>query len=313
MIEVSRLSKSYRDRKALDGVSFSVKRGEILGLLGPNGAGKSTTMKIISGILAADSGEAVVNGFSVSERQRDAKASIGYLPETPPVVLGMEVGAFLEFAAGIHGVAKDRVKSAVETSLEACDLKEVRNRIIGNLSKGFRQRVGLAQAIVHRPPVLILDEPTVGLDPRQILEVRKLIRSLAGNHTVILSTHILSEVKATCDRVVVIDQGRVLADETLDALSARVASDKRVIALVEGDPSGVVPNLSTISGVSRVSTDRRNNEHRIEFICSAGADPRTAIATALVEARLGLKELILERATLEEAFVKLVTDEEQKI
>src|SRR3989338_5382149 len=236
MIEVHGLSKSYRERAAISDVSFSVKKGEILGFLGPNGAGKSTTMKILSGLLLADTGTANVGGFNVREQAREAKSVIGYLPETPPVYLQMEVGDYLEFAAALHRVPRQKRRAAVDLALSRCDLGSVRGRIIGHLSKGYRQRGGLAQAIVHSPPVLILDEPTVGLDPKQIIEIRNLVRGFAGSHTVILSTHILSEVKSTCDRVVVIDRGKVVAEDTIEGFTARAAAEDRITAVGKRDP-----------------------------------------------------------------------------
>lgn len=309
MIEVSALSKSYRERPAISGVTFSVKQGEILGFLGPNGAGKSTTMKILAGLLSPDSGKAEVGKIDVRAEPLRAKALIGYLPETPPVYLGMEVGDYLDFAAALHRVPRDQRRAAVDRALESCDLGSVRTRIIGHLSKGFRQRVGLAQAIVHRPPVLILDEPTVGLDPKQIIEIRNLIRGFAGVHTVILSTHILSEVKATCDRVVVIDRGRVVAEDTLEGISARTATEQRVTALVAKNPESALAKLRELSGVTGARLQPANEGFRIELDCERGRDPRAEIAETLVAAKLGLLELQLVRASLEDAFVKLVSQD----
>src|SRR3989338_7563656 len=211
MIEVKELTKTYSQRTAIDRVSFSVKKGEILGFLGPKGAGKFTTMKILSGFIPSTSGLVTVNGFDVRKNMLEVKSSIGYLPENPPVYSSMPVQDYLEFAARLHRVPKNKVKAAVNLAMEKCNITDVRTRLIGNLSKGYRQRVGLAQAIAHNPPVLILDEPTVGLDPKQIIEIRTLIQSLGGDHTVILSTHILPEVQATCSNILFIYKPHLLA------------------------------------------------------------------------------------------------------
>lgn len=326
MIEVDKLSKVYNQRTAVDKVSFSVRKGEILGFLGPNGAGKSTTMKILSGFLPATSGLATVNGFDVAKNPREAKASIGYLPETPPVYMGMDVESYLTFAARLHGVPKNRVKAAVADAMEKCALTEVRHRLIGNLSKGYRQRVGLAQAIAHNPPVLILDEPTVGLDPRQIIEVRNLIKSLGGEHTVILSTHILPEVQATCSRVVVIDRGHVVAEDTLAGIASRMQSHSRLTAVSRQNPAAVLAKLRALPGVSAVTTAQGKDqgagvgagtgagagagEHAVYLECSKGADPRELVAELIVREGLGLLSLSQEALSLEDAFVRLVTSDE---
>ena len=222
MIEVARLSKFYGQRKAIDELSFTVNKGEVLGFLGPNGAGKSTTKKILTCFMPASSGTATVAGFDVFENPIEVKKRVGYLPETPPVYKDMVVQDYLAYKAALHGIRGDESKKAVTTALEKCGLANVRARLIGNLSKGYRQRVGIAQAIVHNPPVLILDEPTVGLDPKQIIEIRELIKSLAGDHTIVLSTHILPEVQATCSRVLILNEGKIVAINTLDAISTQL-------------------------------------------------------------------------------------------
>lgn len=309
MIEVKELVKAYNQRIAVDCVSFSVKHGEILGFLGPNGAGKSTTMKILSGFLAATSGSAVVNGFDVAKNPVEAKASIGYLPETPPVYAGMDVESYLRFAAALHRVPKHRLKAAVEEAMEKCVITDVRRRLIGNLSKGYRQRVGLAQAIAHKPPVLILDEPTVGLDPRQIIEIRKLIKSFGGSHTVILSTHILPEVQATCSRVVVIDKGRVAAEDTLEGIASRMQANVRLTVALRQDPATVLARIQGLEGVRAVHNGRRNEsgEHLIDIECAKGSDVRAEVAELCVKERLGLLALGQEKLSLEDAFVRLIT------
>lgn len=313
MIEVRELVKSYNQRTAVDRVSFSVKKGEILGFLGPNGAGKSTTMKILSGFMPATSGTVIVNGIDVNKDPIEAKASIGYLPENPPVYTGMDVQSYLEFAARLHRVPKHRVKAAVQDAMEKCAIHDVRHRLIGNLSKGYRQRVGLAQAIAHNPPVLILDEPTVGLDPRQIIDIRNLIQSLGGEHTVILSTHILPEVQATCSRVVVIDKGRVVAQDTLSGIAARMQSNARLTVISRGAPGeNTLARLRSLSGVSAVSqaSAQEKGEHLTYVDCTKGSDVRADVAEAIVKDGLGLLSLQQDTLSLEDAFVRLITSDE---
>ena len=241
MIEVSHLSKSYRDLKAVDDVSFQVQSGEILGFLGPNGAGKTTTMRILTGVLPPTSGTVKVSGFDVFEQPLEVKKRIGYLPENPPVYTDMTVRAYLRFVAEIKGVPRNLRESEVERVATKTNCDKFVRRVIGNLSKGQRQRVGLAQALLNDPDVLILDEPTVGLDPAQIIEVRELIKSLAGKHTIILSTHILPEVVATCQRVLMIAQGKIVADDTLAGLQKAHAG----AATADGQ-MGPAPSLEEI-------------------------------------------------------------------
>jgi ABC-2 type transport system ATP-binding protein len=312
MIEVRELTKLYNQRKAIDGISFSVKKGEILGFLGPNGAGKSTTMKILSGFMPASSGTASVNGFDLATRSIEARGSLGYLPENPPVYGAMEVREYLEFAARLHRVPSDRVRAAVGDAMEKCGIADVQQRLIGNLSKGYRQRVGLAQAIAHNPPVLILDEPTVGLDPRQIIDIRNLIKSLGGDHTVILSTHILPEVQATCSRVVVIDRGHVVAEDTLEGIAARMQANVRLTLTLRKDPSPLFPRLQAIQGVLGVGAAEKSEpgEHALRVECAKGSDPRAEVAELCVREGFGLLGLSHERLSLEDAFVKLINSDE---
>src|SRR5262245_14774382 len=218
MIEVRNLTKRYGDLVAIRDVSFSVARGEILGFLGPNGAGKTTTMRVLTGFMPATSGTAAVDGFDVFENSFEVRRRIGYLPETPPLYTDMTVESYLDFVARIKGVARMEIGGATDRALQTCGLVEVRHRLTGHLSKGYRQRAGLAQALIHDPPVLVLDEPTIGLDPRQIIEIRKLIRTLAGDRTVILSTHILPEVSQICEKVVILASGRIALEERMDTL-----------------------------------------------------------------------------------------------
>ena len=241
MIEVSHLSKSYRDLKAVDDVSFQVQSGEILGFLGPNGAGKTTTMRILTGVLPPTSGTVKVSGFDVFEQPLEVKKRIGYLPENPPLYTDMTVRAYLRFVASIKGVPRKARDGEVDRVAQKTNCTQFIQRVIGNLSKGQRQRVGLAQALLGDPEVLILDEPTVGLDPAQIIEVRQLIKSLAGKHTIVLSTHILPEVVATCQRVLIISQGKVVADDTLEGLQRTHAG-----ALTADGHPGPAPSLEEI-------------------------------------------------------------------
>jgi ABC-2 type transport system ATP-binding protein len=312
MIEVRNLTKSYNQRKAVDSVSFSVKKGEILGFLGPNGAGKSTTMKILSGFIPATSGSAIVNGLDISVNTIEAKASIGYLPENPPVYTGMDVENYLKFAARLHLVPKHKLQKAVEESMEKCGISDVRNRLIGNLSKGYRQRVGLAQAIVHNPPILILDEPTVGLDPKQIIDIRSLIQSLGGDHTVILSTHILPEVQATCSRVVVIDRGKVVAEDTLSGIASRMQGTQRLTALLKKDPTAALLRLKAIQGIAEVKGGDRNEAGEFVLLleCAKGSDARAEVAELCVSEKLGLLALSQDKLSLEDAFVRLIKSDE---
>jgi ABC-2 type transport system ATP-binding protein len=235
MIEVQDLSKDYRGRVAVRGVSFSVKKGEILGFLGPNGAGKTTTMRMLTGFLPPSGGRATIAGFDVESEATEVRRRIGYLPETPPLYPDMTVASYLAFVARLKGLGRRDIAPACARAIERTALGEVQGRLIGHLSKGFRQRVGLAQAIVHEPEVLILDEPTVGLDPKQIIEIRDLIRSLSGNHTVILSTHILPEVATTCEKIVIINEGEIVREERMAALPKEGSLEEVFLAAIAGD------------------------------------------------------------------------------
>ncbi len=234
MIDVQNLTKFYGTRKAVDGLSFSVAKGEVLGFLGPNGAGKSTTMKILTCFMPATSGTARVAGFDVFEQPMEVKKRVGYLPEIPPVYREMVVKDYLTYVANLHGIRGADASRAVDTTLGKCGLGQVRGRLIGNLSKGYRQRVGIAQAIVTNPAVLILDEPTVGLDPLQIMEIRDLIKSFGGEHTVVLSTHIMQEVQAVCSRVLIINKGKIVANDSIEALTAGSTLEEVFIKLTKG-------------------------------------------------------------------------------
>jgi len=314
VIQVKQINKYYDNHKAVDGVSFTVKKGEILGFLGPNGAGKTTTMNILSGFLQPTSGTALINGFDVIQQSLQAKSCIGYLPEIPPVYPTMLVYEYLNFAARLHGVSKENKNKAVATAIEKCGLGDVRSRLIGNLSKGFRQRVGLAQAIAHDPEILILDEPTVGLDPKQIIEIRKMIHDLAGDHTVILSTHILPEVQATCQRVVVIDGGKVVAENTLNGIVDQMSVSSRLHIKLQKSPlASFIEKLKKIDGVVLVNAQSKQNADFYELTveCKKGVDLRAQIAENIVHEKLGLLFLSEEHLSLEAAFVKLVSQDRE--
>lgn len=313
MIEVEHLSKLYGSTPAIQDVTFSVEKGEILGFLGPNGAGKTTTMRILTGYLPASSGSARIADFDVHEDSMDVRRRIGYLPETPPLYPDMTVEGFLHFVAQIKGVAAGDRPKQVESAMRRCNILEKRKILIRKLSKGFRQRVGIAQAIVHDPPAIILDEPTVGLDPRQIIDVRNLIKSLAGDHTIILSTHILPEVSMTCNRVAIINRGKVVATNTPEQLIAQLTAGDGYELEVEGGLALAQSQLQQVAGVRAVEPILQealpNGRHKLRLTLESGIDPGRNIATAIVQAGLGLYELRRTRVSLEDVFLELTTEE----
>ncbi|NEP15562.1 MAG: ABC transporter ATP-binding protein [Leptolyngbya sp. SIO4C1] len=317
MIEVEQLSKRYGSTAAIHNVSFQVESGEILGFLGPNGAGKTTTMRILSGYLPATSGTARVAGYEVHSDSMAVRQRIGYLPEIPPLYPEMTVAAFLHFVARIKGVAAGDRAAQVASAMQRCNITEKRNVLIRKLSKGFRQRVGIAQAIVHDPAVIILDEPTVGLDPRQIIEVRHLIKSLAGQHTIILSTHILPEVSMTCDRVAIIDRGEIVATDTPENLQAQLAGQLGYIVEVSGEEQRAQQVLELVIGVDSITPIARTKEQpghpRFQIIAGAGEDPGAAIAATVVQAGLGLYELTRNRVSLEDVFINLTMQDSDEV
>jgi ABC-2 type transport system ATP-binding protein len=308
MIQVSQLTKKYGARTAIQDLNFEVNAGEIVGFLGFNGAGKSTTMKILSGFMPASSGRASVAGFDVFERALDVKRNVGYLPETPPVYNEMLVQDYVEYAAKLNQVPASQLRAAVSSALEKTGLGDVRRRLIGNLSKGYRQRVGLAQALVHNPKVLILDEPTVGLDPKQIKEIRDLIRGLAGDHTVILSSHILPEIKATCERIIVIHKGRIKMQGTVDSLTSQVKGGLLYSMTVRNAVAPAIDAIRKIEGVNRVEVAGP----RLDIELSRNApDMRDRIVETAVSQRMGVLEFRSEELSLEEVFLRLTSEEEQ--
>ena len=313
MIEVRHLSRNFGTVQAIQDVTFDVRKGEIVGFLGPNGAGKTTTMRILTGYIPATSGTAKVAGYDVQEQSLEVRKRIGYMPENPPLYGDMTVESFLHFVAKIKGVdGKDR-KKAVDRVMDQVEIGDMRHRLIKTLSKGYKQRVGLAQALVHNPEVLILDEPTIGLDPKQIREVRTLIKNLAGQHTVILSTHILPEVSMTCERVIIINKGRIVAEDTPDQLTAKLTGSQRVVMEVEGPADTVADALRAVPGVLSVNAERANGDSRSVFTVetSLGSDLRNELARVVVEKGWGLYELRSVEMSLEDVFLHLVTEEEE--
>jgi ABC-2 type transport system ATP-binding protein len=311
VIEVQSLTKHYGPVTAVDDVSFRVERGEILGFLGPNGAGKTTTMRILTGYMPATAGKAVVAGYDIFEQPLDAKRRTGYLPETPPLYPEMTVREYLTFVSKIRGVPKNERKRRLDWAMERTRVVDMADRHCGKLSKGYRQRVGLAQAILHNPEVLILDEPTAGLDPKQILETRELIRALAGDHTVILSTHILPEVAQTCQRVVIINRGRVVAVDTPENLTARLRGSETMYVQVDSAGADAADILRAVPAVTRVAmADTRDGIRGYEVESEQGRDVRRDLARAVVGAGWGLLELRPLRMSLEQIFLQLTTEEE---
>jgi len=310
VIEVQHLTKRYGRVTAVDDVTFRVERGEIVGFLGPNGAGKTTTMRVITGYMPPTEGRVVVAGFDVFEQPIDAKRRTGYLPETPPLYPDMTVREYLTFVARIKGVPSGERRARVDRVMARTAVTDMRDRLCGKLSKGYRQRVGLAQAILHNPDVLVLDEPTAGLDPKQINETRQLIHELAGDHTIILSTHILPEVAQTCQRVVIINKGRVVAVDTPDNLTRRLRGAESMYVLVDADRDAA-PALQDVAGVTRVAmADRHDSAVGYEVESVRGEDVRRGLARAVVSQGWGLLELRPLRVSLEDVFLQVTTEEQ---
>ena len=301
MIEVKNLTKRYGGVKAVDDISFTAESGEVLGLLGPNGAGKSTTMNIITGYLGATSGTVLIDGIDILENPKGAKAKIGYLPEIPPLYQDMTVRRYLEFIFDLKKVRMPK-KDHIGEVMEIVKITDVSDRVIKNLSKGYRQRVGLAGALMGNPPVLILDEPTVGLDPKQIIDIRKLIKSLGKKHTIIFSSHVLSEVSAVCDRIVMINNGRIVADAKTEKLSETVSGGSVLILEADGSASAVSDAVSSVEGVKRV-TKTAGQTYTIEY--ESGKDVRRGIFNALSKANCPILMMRPGGLTLEESFLKL--------
>ena len=311
MIEVKNLVKLYGDKRAVDDVTFTVQKGEILGFLGQNGAGKSTTMNIITGYLSSTSGTVIIDGHEILEDPIEAKKKIGYLPEHPPLYLDMTVKEYLGFMYELKKVKLPR-KQHIEEICQVVRITDVYNRVIKNLSKGYRQRVGLAQALLGNPDVLILDEPTVGLDPKQMIEIRNLIKSLGQRHTIILSSHILSEVQMTCDRVIVINKGKLVADDTPDNLSHSMSTDHKLLIRVAGPKDEVSKLLAKIPGMQEVSfVGERENGQAFDFSLEAdkGLDIRREVFKRLAERDWTLLGMRSTELSLEDIFLQLTADD----
>lgn len=303
LISVSHLYRYYGTHCAVRGVSFEVRRGEVLGFLGPNGAGKSTTMQMITGNLAPSAGRITVAGIDILDQPKRAKAAIGYLPEQPPLYRDLTVDEYLTYCARLHRIPRGAIASALAAAKERCGLTDCGRRLIGNLSKGYQQRVGIAQAIIHSPDVVILDEPTVGLDPIQIREIRALIRELGGEHSVILSTHILPEVQATCDRVQIINRGELIISDTIEGLERRMQTSRLTLGLRRP------PAIETLQAVPGVVAVEPLEEGRFQISHDPAESPAEALAAAAVRENWGLFELTPERRSLEDIFVDLTTSE----
>lgn len=315
MITVENLTKRYANTKtAIDGMSFTVEKGEILGFLGPNGAGKTTTMRIITGYMPASEGTVRVDGFDVFEKPLEVRRRIGYLPENPPLYTEMTVAGYLRFVAKIKGVQTSNLKSEVTRVMDKVNIGDVCDRVIAKLSKGYKQRVGIAQALLNDPPVLILDEPTIGLDPKQIQEVRELIKELSGKHTMVLSTHILPEVEQTCNRVIIIDKGKIVAVDTPQNLRNQVQGADRISLEVEGPAAEVAAKISAISGVANIKTVVEvDGRTRFQVESNTQGDIRRALAEAVVQSGWGLLELHASKMSLEDIFIKLTTAETEPV
>ena len=306
MIEVTGLSKRYGTYLAVENVSFSINKGEVVGFLGPNGAGKSTIMNILTGYLSLTQGKVTIDGFDIAENPEEAKKRIGYLPELPPLYTDMKVREYLNFVYDLKKV-KFPKGPHIDEIMRLVRIDHVQNRLIKNLSKGYRQRVGFAQALIGNPDVLILDEPTVGLDPQQIIEIRNLITRLGKNHTIILSSHILSEIQAVCDRIIIINYGEIIADDLQDNLSEKLSTDHSLIARVICDERDMLAALKTVKDVKDVTLlgKKESGAYDFEIIPEEGADVRAGISGRIAERKKQLLSLTSNRLTLEQIFLKL--------
>jgi ABC-2 type transport system ATP-binding protein len=311
MITVKELTKKYARNTAVDHISFDVQKGQVVGFLGPNGAGKTTTMRMLTCFLPPTKGTATVAGFDVLEQPLEVKKRIGYLPEHPPLYPEMDTAEYLNFVGSLKGLSGSDLRKRIDYVIARCRIEDVKKKLLGKLSKGYRQRVGLAQAIIHNPDVLILDEPTAGLDPKQINETREMIRSLAGEHTVVLSTHILPEVEQTCEKVIIINKGKVIATDSVENLQTRARAGESVLVEVANrngnlNCNNVIERLEKVAGVARVlSKEIRNNSAVLEVEAQQNRAVRGDLARAIVEAGWDLNELRPSAVSLEEIFLQL--------
>jgi len=310
VIEVNELTHYYGLKQAISNVSFKVKKGEILGLLGPNAAGKTTTMRILTCYMPPTGGTATVGGYDIFEKSMDVRKITGYLPENPPLYNDLVVQDYLEFVAKIKGIEKSRIKEEVDSVVEKTSIGDVKQRVIGKLSKGYKQRVGLAQCLLNNPQVVIFDEPTVGLDPKQIIEIRELIKKLKGDHTVILSSHILPEVEQTCERVVIISDGKVVAEDTPENLTARMRGSERVLLEVDGEEKIVKDTFTSFKDIISLQVNKSGAGH-LKVVVESKSDLRKEYAKALVKKNIGLLEMQVDKVTLEDIFLHLTTKEEE--
>ena len=314
MIEVNNLVKRYGDHTAVDHLSFKIEKGKIYGFLGPNGAGKSTTMNMITGYIASTEGTVTIDGHDILDEPEQAKKCIGYLPEMPPLYFDMTVGEYMNFVADLKKIPKDQKKSMVEEVMEMVKITDMKNRLIKNLSKGYRQRVGLAQAILGYPEVIILDEPTVGLDPKQIIEIRDLIKSLKKKHTVILSSHILSEVSAVCDYVLIISHGKLVASDTPENLGKLAEGSNTLNLLVKGDKDHIRIALGQISDIKDIKIEDAKEEHAWNVMLSTKEDMdiREEVFFKMADAHCPILEMQSKKVSLEEIFLELTEDDKKK-
>jgi ABC-2 type transport system ATP-binding protein len=308
LIRVKNLTKYYGKRLAVDNISFEVEKGEIVGFLGPNAAGKTTTMRILTGFLAPTSGEAWIANYNITSNSIEARQHIGYFAESVPLYTDMTVRSYLAFLARLRGMEKDKILDRIDEVVELCHLEEYVDTIIGKLSKGFRQRVGIAQAIIHEPDVLILDEPTVGIDPKQVTMTRELIRNLRKKSTILLSTHILPEVSMTCERVIIINEGKIVAKDRIENLASLVAGSRRIRLEVEGPSKEIAKKLQSIPGVIRVNYD--GSHYTVEF--PASQDLRSKITEAITKSGWAMLSMENVALSLEDVFLKLTADQEKE-
>ena len=313
MVEIKNLTKHYGRNVAVKNISFEIRDNEILGFLGPNGAGKSTTMNIIAGYLPSTEGTVTINGFDITEQASEAKKCIGYLPEIPPVYPDMRVEEYLKFVAGLKGVNRGEIPKQVEDSMERLHISDMRRRLIRNLSKGYKQRVGFAQALLGNPKLLILDEPTVGLDPAQVSEVRKLILDLKQDHSIIFSSHILAEVSAVCERVVIINKGEIKAIDTIAHLEESMTADTTLDLTADGETTKTVRILKDIRGVTNISEPEKISENRYHYrIELKDESVRNEIMSALVANQIGIVEMSMAKLSLEQVFLKVTANSGKK-
>jgi len=313
VIQVENLTKLYGPTRGVENLNFSIKKGEIVGFLGPNGAGKSTTMKMLTGAMAPTEGTVTINGLDIFKKPLEVKRQVGYLPENPPLYMDMPVNAYLTFVARLKGIPRKSVKSAVDDAMGKTQVDQVADRLIQNLSKGFKQRIGLAQAIIHNPDFLVLDEPTSGLDPKQIIDIRDLIKSFAKEHTVVLSSHILPEVSATCKRVIIVNEGKIVADDEISKIQGGRGVVSSILLRVASKDLSLKDKLSGIPGVDNVSGHLEGSETLFTINAVKGKDPRAEIASTVVRSgNGGLLELKASGSSLEDVFLKLTTEEVTK-